>query len=137
MTDLGCASSVVHLLESLVDLTPVVDSVEAALLKEAELRVKCLDWEDLERTHGFLAVAITSFIKQFNKMLAALTKVDRGNLLGHRAAAGSLLDGGRVSLARGTSAAQGPKPAASTSDGQRPGRLFRPAPTPWLHQAHL
>jgi hypothetical protein len=34
VTDRGCASSVVHLLESLVDLTPVVDSVEAALLNE-------------------------------------------------------------------------------------------------------
>ena len=81
MTDRGCASSVVHLLESLVDLTPVVDSVEAALLKEEELRELRLNWEDLELNCGFLAVTITSFITQFDEMLAALAKVGRGTSL--------------------------------------------------------
>ena len=81
VTDLGCASSVVHLLESLVDLTPVVDSVEAALLKEAELRELRLNWVDLELNHGFLGLAITSFITQFDEMLAALAKVGRGTSL--------------------------------------------------------
>ena len=69
------------LLESLVDLTPVVDSVEAALLKETELREKRIDWEDLERTYGYLGVTTTSFIQQFDKMRAALIKVDRGTSL--------------------------------------------------------
>ena len=81
VTDRGCASSVVHLLESLVDLTPVVDSVEAALLKEEELRELRLNWEDLELNRGFLAVTITSFITQFDEMLAALAKVGRGTSL--------------------------------------------------------
>ena len=81
VTDLGCASAVVRLLKSLDDLTPVVDSVEAELLKEAELREKCIDWEDLERTYGYLGVTITSFIQQFDKMRAALIKVDRGTSL--------------------------------------------------------
>jgi hypothetical protein len=81
VTDRGCASSVVHLLESLVDLTPVVDSVEAALLKEEELKVLRINWEDLELNRGFLAVTITSFITQFDEMLAALAKVGRGTSL--------------------------------------------------------
>ena len=51
VTDLGCASAVVRLLKSLDDLTPVVDSVEAALLKETELREMRIDWEVLQRTY--------------------------------------------------------------------------------------